>query len=410
MDGQLYAAARDVTDRVERERLEREQEAEHLELAKLESIGTLAGGIAHDFNNFLAGILGNISLAKMHGGLDGSVYGLLEEAERASLRAKELAGQLLTFSQGGAPVKKWVALGPLVEGAATFAVRGSAVRVAVETSEDLGVVEVDEGQIAQVVHNLVKNAGEAMPAGGTVHVSVRRTIVEEGDARSLDPGSHVELVIRDSGVGIAKDHLARVFEPYFTTKQTGSGLGLATTHSIVKRHGGVITVESEPGVGTTVSVLLPAPRQVPPPAQTDQTVSSGLRGHGRILVMDDEAAIRTLVRRALESWGFSVVATAHGAEAIERYQEARASEQPFAAVILDLTIPGGMGGEETIARLREIDPGVKALVSSGYATDPIMAEYRSHGFAGVVVKPYAMGEMRRALSDLGLMDEPGSSM
>jgi PAS domain S-box-containing protein len=385
----FIAVLEDIT---ERKRVEEELQR----IERLESIGTLAGGIAHDFNNFLTGILGNITLAKGYVEPKGDAFDRLVEAEKASLWAKNLTQQLLTFARGGVPIKKITSMAELIKDSASFALRGSDVRCEFSLAEDLWPAEIDTGQIGQVIHNVVINADEAMPEGGTVNIRAKNTVLETGTALPLPEGNYVEIRIEDHGVGIPKEYLNRIFDPYFTTKHRGSGLGLATAYSIVKNHGGYIRVESKFGVGTTCYIYLPALEKAIV-AKKEVVVEAPVAGKGRILIMDDEEIIRELLSKVLLRAGYEVELASDGAEAIKRYARAKESGRQFDAVILDLTVPGGMGGKEAIKRLRKIDPNVKAIVSSGYATDPIMAHFRKYGFSAIATKPYSAGEMERIL-------------
>ena len=368
---------------------------ELLRAGKLESVGILAGGIAHDFNNIMTAVIGNLSLAKMFAHPGDKIYVRLEEAEKASLRTKDLTQQLLTFSKGGAPVKATASIGELIQGSSDFALHGSNVRGEFTLPAELWAVEVDQGQFSQVMHNLVINAMQAMPDGGTVEVRAQNTHLDAKQGLPLTPGRYVRVSVADHGIGIKPEHLSKIFDPYFTTKETGNGLGLATSYSIIKKHDGLITVESTPGVGTAFHVFLPASHKAvpPPPPPTSEPVS----GHGRILVMDDEAIIRQLTMTVLAHLGYEVETVADGAACIQAYTEARDAGRPFTALIMDLTIPGGMGGKEAIKRLREIDPHVRAIVSSGYSSGPEMANFRQHGFRGMVAKPYKIEELAKAL-------------
>jgi PAS domain S-box-containing protein len=370
-------------------------EEELLKIEKLGSIGILAGGIAHDFNNILTAILGNISVAKMYLTSKTKVFDRLSDAEKACLRAQGLTQQLLTFSKGGSPIKKLCALSELLQESCQFAIGGSKARCEFFLSPDLWATEVDEGQINQVLHNLVINAEHAMPHGGIVTVSAENTVIKEEDGLPLADGQYVRVSIKDRGIGIAEQHLSKIFDPYFTTKHRGSGLGLATSYSIIKTHGGLLTVESELGVGTTFHVLLPACQRVVSSSKPEAGQPVG--GEGRILLMDDEEPIRNLAAEMLSLLGYEVILAKDGAEAIELYVLANVSQKPFSAVIMDLTVPGGMGGKETIRRLQALDPNVKAIVSSGYSNDPVMAEYEKHGFRGVIVKPFGIKEVSEAL-------------
>jgi PAS domain S-box-containing protein len=381
-----------TNEKLRKEIADREKmEDELLRAQKLESVSILAGGIAHDFNNLLSSILGNIGLAMLDIDPGHNAYKQLVGAEKASLRAQDLTRQLLTFSRGGAPVKKPTDIGELVRESASFALRGSRVIYDFSIAADLRLVNVDEGQMSQVIHNLVINADHAMPEGGTIAIRCR-------NIANLPPGGlppreegYVCISVEDCGVGVPKEHLAKIFDPYFTTKQKGSGLGLATTYSIVKKHGGHITVESALGKGTTFHVYLPALRETKLLKAVEE--SAPRRGTGAILVMDDETEVRETTGNVLKRLGYSVTFAADGGETIERYRQARDEGRLFDLVIMDLTVPGGIGGKEALKKLREMDPGIKVIVSSGYSNDPIMADFREHGFDGVVAKPYRVKEL-----------------
>ena len=390
--GNLFGVVLVFRDITETRRLEEELR----KVDKLESVGTLAGGIAHDFNNFLTGIMGNISLVRRYMEPGSEAEDRLLEAEKASLRARDLTQQLLTFARGGAPIRKTVSITKLLKESATFALRGSNIKCEFSLPDGLWPVEIDEGQISQVINNVVINAEEAMPKGGIIEVGAKNIVIRRRRGLPLSVGNYVEITIEDHGVGIPKDILPRIFEPYFTTKQKGSGLGLATSFSIVKNHDGYIAADSAVGVGTSVYIYLPASKKSIP-AKKAEVAEARITGKGRVLVMDDEDMIRLLLSRILTGGGYEVELTKNGEEAIELYQKAKESGQPFDALILDLTIAGGMGGKEAIRRLLEIDPNVKAIVSSGYSTDPIMSEFKDYGFSGVAAKPYEITELEETL-------------
>jgi len=359
---------------------------------KLESLGVLAGGIAHDFNNILTTILGNVSLARMQLNDSEKIAKRLTEVENAAARAKDLSQQLLTFARGGEPVKRSVEIAPLLHEAAEFAVHGSPVRCEYVMEEGLLPVEADEGQLRQVFHNLVINAVQSMPDGGTVSISA------ENAGSSLENGSFIEISVADTGTGIPEQHLQRIFDPYFTTKQQGSGLGLAVCYSIIKKHGGSINVKSTLGKGSFFKVTLPALEQAP--VVDAQPSADESRGPLRVLVMDDEEQVREILQDMLEELGYQSECTANGTEAVELYRKRKEEGRPFSAVILDLTIPGGVGGKDAIKSLIEIDPEVNAVVSSGYSTDPILASYREYGFRAVLGKPYRLQDMDRVFQGL----------
>jgi PAS domain S-box-containing protein len=378
---------RDVTEK-------QHLEDELIKSQKLESIGVLAGGIAHDFNNILTAILGNVALAKTHTQSGDKIYELLSEAEKAFWRARDLTQQLLTFAKGGAPIKKAAVLNDIIQDTTHFVLAGANVRAEFNLPADLWSAEYDAGQISQVINNLVMNAVQAMPEGGVIRIDAENVVLS-GAIVPLPPGRYIKLSFKDQGVGIAPQHLAKVFDPYFTTKQKGSGLGLATTYSIIKRHGGYIEVESEVGVGTTFTVYLPAAKEQL--AGEGRKIEQTIPGEGKILLMDDEEILRKVAAALLARLGYEVHLARDGKEALELYRKEMQTKKPFAAVILDLTVPGGMGGEECLRRLKEIDPAVKAIVSSGYSNDPIMARFKEYGFQGVVAKPYQLPELSQTL-------------
>jgi two-component system, cell cycle sensor histidine kinase and response regulator CckA len=374
-------------------------EAERLRAQKLESIGTLAGGIAHDFNNLLQGVFGYLSMAKLSLDRKEKANAMLEQAEKALHQSVNLTTQLLTFSKGGKPVRKLIDLHPVIENAVKFALSGSRVTWGLCFAEDLPAVEADEGQIAQVVQNIVLNAEQAMPLGGRIEVSVRTALPARAAELSLPAdGGLVEIEVRDQGIGIPEAHLPRIFDPYFTTKEKGSGLGLATSYSIVRNHEGEITVRSELGKGTTFSVFLPAAT-----AALEQAARVAVQpscAACRVLVMDDEELVRTVAGELLRALGHEPTFAEDGAAAIAQYTAARAAGRPFDVVVLDLTIRGGMGGEETLRRLRELDPAVKAIVSSGYSDDEVAASFRKHGFRAFLKKPYSIRELSSVLAEV----------
>jgi PAS domain S-box-containing protein len=370
-------------------------EAELLKAQKIESLGVLAGGIAHDFNNFLAAILANIQLTvlRLDKGLD--IRKSLNEAIEATKKASDLTKQLLTFAKGGAPVKKFVSLSSLLEETTNFHLRGSKVKCEFNIPADLWQVEVDPGQFSQVISNLVINAQQAMAQGGSIEICAENVTVGDDNNR-LSPGKYVKIVIKDHGVGIPEENLSKIFDPFFTTKQSGSGLGLATSYSIIRQHGGYIDLATRVGVGTTFFIYLPATDSqfIPETPQAPVT----LNGEGKILVMDDESMIRDVVAEMLNLLGYQVVTAKDGLETIQLYRESLDGDNPFTLVIMDLTIPGGMGGLETISQLCQIDPEVKAIVSSGYANDPVMADYENYGFCGMVLKPFKIEELSDILN------------
>ncbi|MCK5126147.1 MAG: PAS domain S-box protein [candidate division Zixibacteria bacterium] len=365
---------------------------------KLESIGVLAGGIAHDFNNILTAILGNISLARIELKEGSDVSDLLKEVELATVRAKDLTQQLLTFSKGGTPVKKAISIIEIIKDSANFALHGSNVKLDYNFPNDLFSVEVDEGQISQVISNLVINADQAMPEGGVITIECTNDSINEDSDIPIKPGDYVCIRIKDEGTGIPESHINKIFDPFFTTKQSGSGLGLATTYSIVRSHFGHIMVESEANVGTVFSLYLPATKLIV--TKTDNDYSSIPMGFGSVLIVDDEDAVLRMARIVLKKLGYSPLTAHDGREAIDIYKKSIEYGEPVDIVIMDLTIPGGMGGKEAIIELKKIDPDVTAIVSSGYSNDPLMANYKSFGFVASVAKPYKAGDLGAVLQSI----------
>ena len=364
-------------------------EAELQKMEKLKSIGTLAGGIAHDFNNILTGIFGNISIVKSRLSKGSAEYRHLEEAEKSMGRATFLTKQLLTFAKGGMPVKENVSLYDIAEEIVRFDLSGSSVKPHLTKQRGLWMAEVDRGQIQQVFSNLTINAREAMPDGGNLYLSFENRRMGENDLPGIRAGKYVRITVKDEGMGINTNYLDRIFDPYFSTKQTGSGLGLATTYSIINRHGGRIEVDSQQGQGTEFTLYIPASSKIKTikdayafQAYAEEPVKA------KVLVMDDEKIICEVVTAMLNESGFSVCCATDGKQAAAMYAKALKTDMPFDLVILDLTVPGGLGGKETINLILESDPDAKVIVSSGYADDPVMAKYREYGFSGIVAKPY----------------------
>ncbi len=381
---------RDITQRLR-------DEAERRKAESLEQLGLLAGGIAHDFNNLLTAIIGNISLVTLLMPKDPQLNTRLDDAQNASHRARDLAQQLLTFARGGAPIKETASARKLIEDTVSFSLRGTQSRSEIKIAPRLWPAEFDTGQISQVIANLAVNADQAMPDGGTLHVSCDNFAndLETLDAPDhLPPGDYIRIEVRDEGVGIPEHYVKRIFDPYFTTKKKGNGLGLATTYSIVKNHGGLITVESEVNRGSTFTVYLPASSRevrieaLPTPADSKADRPAEIKGSGRVLIVDDEEAIRMLVDFTLTRLGYEVTQADTALNGIDFYRKGLNAGRRFDLVILDLTLPGGMGGKDALKALLEIDPTVNAIVSSGYATDDTLSRYQELGFRGVIPKPY----------------------
>jgi PAS domain S-box-containing protein len=398
---ELAARVAERTDELqqtnERLRVEIEQrlqvERELLRARQLESLGVLAGGIAHDFNNFLTVVLGNIALAKIQLPGASPAQEILDQATDACQRATSLSNQLLTFAKGGAPVRQVVSVAALVRTAVDLAAAGSPVAIVLRLADDLWPAELDPDQIHQALHNILLNAREAVSSPGRIEVRVENVVLPAG-SEPLRPGPHIRISIEDDGPGIPHQILPKIFDPYFTTKPNGSGLGLATAHAIVARHGGHIRVESAPGE-TRFTLLLPAtPESAPEESLAEEVLYTG---SGRILAMDDNLALRTLLFQMLERLGYEPECVANGTEAIAQFEAARAENRHFAAALLDLTIPGGMGGMAAAARLRELDPSVKLIVSSGYSDAPVMSDYRRFGFDAIIPKPWSLAALSRTL-------------
>jgi PAS domain S-box-containing protein len=380
----MVFAVRDIGQR-------REREADLARIERLESLGVLAGGIAHDFNNILTAISTNISMAQMYGNLDDETSKMLADAETAATRANNLTQQLLTFSKGGQPVKKPISLARLLVETTEFTLSGSNVICRYDIPEDLLALEADEGQLSQMIQNLILNAKQAMPEGGTIRIRAKNLMEKDGESALVREGNLVRIWITDQGTGIPAKHLNRIFDPFFTTKHKGSGLGLSTTFSVVSNHDGQIRVQSEAGHGTTFTITLPATNKPVEPS-TDRKAPAE-RKKGKILIIDDDKMVRRSAGRTLRRLGYSVSFASDGARGIGTYIRARESGTPFDTVIMDVTIPGGMGGKEAIAELLKQHPEARVIVSSGYSNDPVMAHYREYGFQGVIQKPYKVHEL-----------------
>lgn len=394
----VIGTIQNINDRKNTEISNRNYEDQLRNLQKMESLGVLAGGIAHDFNNMLAIISGNVSYALEEELDPEKLHEVLKDIENSSKQAQTLTNQLLTFSKGGVPIKKPVKINELIKECAVFSSRGSKSNCRFNLADDLWISLVDEGQINQVVSNLVINADQAMPNGGDIIVSSENCEIENSSPIALEPGKYVKVSVADSGIGIEKENLKKVFDPYFSTKNRGSGLGLATVFSIIQKHGGHIEVESEPGKGTCFSFFLPAS-----PDESFEQLHKENKSHsgkGKILVLEDQQSISRMLQRMLGKMGYETICADDGERILKLFKNAQDSGDSVHMVILDLTIPGGMGGVETMKELLRMDPQVKAIVSSGYFDDPIMANYKQHGFSGVIPKPYNMAQLSEVLSEI----------
>ncbi len=379
---------RDITEKLR-------TDEELLKMKKLESVGVLAGGIAHDFNNLLTAIMGNISLAGQLANPGDKIGQLLAVAEKASLRAKNLTQQLLTLAKGGEPIKETASIVQMIKESADFVLHGGKSDYKLELPENLWLVDVDLGQMAQVIQNLIINARQAMPGGGTIRISCENLdSTADEDPAPLLPihNKYVKISVTDTGIGMPANVIDKIFDPYFSTKQAGSGLGLAITHSIIKKHKGTITVKSKSGEGTTFNIYLPVSGENLPVTKSPAVVAE-IPGSIKILVMDDDEMVRNIASEILTHLGCEIVMAVNGQEALELFKQARNQGQPFDLVIMDLTIPGGMGGREAVTLILQEDPAAKVVVASGYSTDPILANYQDYGFSAAIAKPFRIKDL-----------------
>ena len=390
---------RDITN-------QKKAEDELFKAEKLESISLLAGGIAHDLNNMLTAILGNISILRIELGESHQHSAKLVAAEKASLQARLLTQQLLTFSKGGAPALEVTTISEMVEECALFILRGSKVKCSIEKDDDLWPIDADKGQVSQVVNNLIINANQAMPDGGDIRIRMRNLQVRHSEVPALKLGDYICIEVGDEGIGISPHNLKKIFDPYFTTKTKGNGLGLASSYSIIKMHRGTITADSSIGKGSIFKVYLPKSMQIAPAAnpfeaEKEEPASEGIhRGKGRILVMDDMEAMMVVAGEILTVLGYDVEYSTNGNEAIKSYKTAKDAGDPFDACVFDLTVPGGMGGEEAANILIDYDPNLVAIASSGYTTSDVMSDYKNSAFKAVLPKPYRIKEMSDVLHEL----------
>ncbi|MBU1075885.1 MAG: response regulator [Spirochaetes bacterium] len=383
----LLGISEDITAKKELEKNMRKIE-------KLESMGTLAGGIAHDFNNILTTILGNLSIIKMDVSPGEERYESLVEMQKATLQAKELANQLLTFSRGETPDKRLFSLAKFLKDSVKYILSKSLSKPEFFIPSGLWTVKADEAQLTRVIDNIITNASQSMPEGGPVSISAKNTVIRDENYLNLPGGNYVKISIQDHGHGISREDLPRIFDPYFTIKKNQSGMGLSIAYSIIKKHKGEILVESEPGKGSAFIIYLPSSVSRDELSEQKEKIQEGT---GRILVLDDDIMVQKSAGRILKRLGYEVAFAKDGSEAIRKYKKEKASGRFFDAVVLDLTIQDGMGGGETISKLKKIDPKIRAIVSSGYSDDPIMSNYKEYGFIDVIPKPYTIQEMSRIL-------------
>lgn len=364
-----------------------------LKQEKLRSLTILAGGIAHDFNNFLTGIMGNLSILKMElkHAKNEEMIETIDEALEACGKARGLTAQLMNFTKSGTPAKEAASIEEIIKESAEFSLRGSKSRCEFHFHKALPMVRIDPVQISQVIQNLVLNAAQAMPEGGIVRIYVDAVDVNENYPLPLGPGRYIKISIVDNGKGIPEEHLGKIFDPFFTTKEKGSGLGLSVCYRIVKNHNGHIEVESEEGKGTAVHVYLPLEEVNPTEIRKEGNSQRIVRG--KVLVMDDEELVRDLVKRGLKKKGISVDVASEGEEAVKKYREALGSGSPYNAVILDLTVPGGMGGVEAARMILKMHPEANLIVSSGYSEDIVLSEYTKYGFKACLPKPYTIQKL-----------------
>ncbi len=398
---QMLGTLQDITDR-------KKSEESLIVAQRLSSVGTLAGGIGHDFSNILLGVLGYATVAKRLTKTGGKVHELLSEIEQSALRARSLTRQLLTFSSGGAPIREAVDIAQLVEDAANLALKGSEVKKEFSFQPGLWPVYVDEGQISQVINNMALNSLQSMPEGGVISISAANRTIGPVDDIPLKHGDYVAIDIKDTGTGMSEEVLERAFDPFFTTKKKASGLGLSLSYSIIKRHGGHVKAESAPGKGSRFSIYLPVAKEEAQKEEHRMAEASDRGQRIRVLVMDDEELVRDVAGEILEMLGYDAAFANNGEEAIKIYRNAFKEGRPFDAVILDLTVAGGMGGKDALKGLLQIDPDCRAIVSSGYSKDPVMSDFRKYGFAGVVAKPYMVSEFTKAVK--GVIEGGGNDI
>lgn len=388
---------RDITVR-------RFMEAELAKAQKLESIGLLAGGIAHDFNNIMTAVFGFLSLAKMESIPDSPVYKRLVSAEEHCMKAKTLTRKLLTYSRGGSPQRKTASIANVIRDAVNFSLSGKNIDCRFEFTDDLWSAQIDESQMHQVVHSLVSNAAEVMPQGGVIDIGAQNVDLTTDHIQPLKAGHYIKWFVRDRGVGMSQEHMKKIFDPYFTTKEMssvkGMGLGLAICYSIVKSHEGMITVESSPGAGTTFTVYIPASNGEKDEKRPVAVKEALATPKPNVLLIDDEQILLDVTGSMLKHIGYNVVTAKNHGDAMEHYRRAKEARNPFSLIIMDLTMRGDEGGEIAIRRWKDNYPEVKAVISSGYSNDPVIEEYWKYGFVGAMVKPYSLVDLKSSLEKI----------
>jgi len=376
-----------------------EKKKNELELQKSESLkglGKLAGGIAHDFNNILSGIYGNVSLAMAKMDSNHPAIKYLIDTNKSMDRATKLTRQLLTFSKGGAPEFQTVDLARIIKETVLFDLSGSNIKPVFQFEKDLNDSEVDSGQIQQVFSNLTINAKQATPMGGCIYIEAENYVLNDDHEINLKPGNYIKIRFRDEGCGIPEQHIERIFDPYFTTKEHGTGLGLATTFSIIKQHKGAISIDSELGKGTTFTLYLPAARKKSVLKVQQEHIKEPFKTHktARILIMDDEEMLRKMTAKMLQTMGYETDTSSDGNEAVHKYSRSVEEKKTFDLVLMDLTVPGGMGGKEAVAKILEIDKNAKVIVLSGYSSGSELSRYQEWGFSGKIDKPFTMNKLK----------------
>ena len=380
---------------------QKKREEEEVASQKLESLSVLAGGIAHNFNNLLTIIISNLAIAEMHLEGNSKVLEILSTAQKASLNASDLTNQLKTFAKGSSMRREKTSLNKFLEDSVKFALTGSNITCKSKLTDDV-IIDIDKGQISQVINNLIINAKQAMPNGGEIEILTEMINVGNDNILSLENGNYIKIDIVDNGVGIKKENINKIFDPYYSTKERGSGLGLATSYSIIQKHEGLITVDSKLGRGSIFSIYLPCKDENFNNSKDNKIIRElhSIYGSGRILLMDDEDEIRKSLSFIFKELGYEIDCVKDGKEALKAYKSAINTNKPYNAVILDLIIPGGMGGLETVKKLKELNSEVFCIVSSGYSDDPIVEKYNECGFNACLNKPYSIDQLKEILNSI----------